>query len=87
MMMKTVDFGIERTKSCTSINFVVKIIARVQKYHKRGVEIIDPPECALKCKVKWPDFEHDLHGRPPIATTYDGAHDRDVYEQWLCGDI
>ena len=34
--------------------FVVKIISRMKKYHKRGVEIIDPPEGALKWKVKQP---------------------------------
>ncbi|MFB1018732.1 MAG: hypothetical protein QMC37_00620 [Flavobacteriales bacterium] len=34
--------------------FVIKIISRMKKYHKRGVEIIDPPEGALKWKVKQP---------------------------------
>jgi|TARA_B110000240_G_scaffold127948_1_gene142260 hypothetical protein len=33
--------------------FVVKLIDRMQRYHERGVDIIDPPVGALHWKLDW----------------------------------
>ena len=34
--------------------FIVTLIYRMQKYHRRGVTLIDPPRGALEWLVRWP---------------------------------
>lgn len=36
--------------------FIVKLIYRMQKYHGRGVTLIDPPRGALEWLVRWPEI-------------------------------
>jgi hypothetical protein len=37
--------------------FIVRLISRMQKYHRRGVTLIDPPRGALEWLVRWPVIE------------------------------
>ena len=38
--------------------FIVRLIYRMQKYHRRGVTLIDPPRGALEWLVRWPVIDH-----------------------------